>query len=287
MLTAASGGGWAWRFTAMASPCEILFDTEDAALARTLGERGEAEARRIERKFSRYRTDSVTHRINTAEGRELIVDEETARLIDFGAQLHTLSEGRFDLSSGVLRQVWHFDGGTRWPEPSAVAALMSRVGWQRVHWQAPRLRMPPGMALDFGGIGKEYAVDRVVQQLAEAAPELPVLVNFGGDLACHRPRRDGSPWRVGILESDTQIKLGRGAVATSGDAYRYLVHQGRRYGHLLDARTGYPVAEAPRAVTVAAATCSQAGALASLALLFGAEAEAFLATQGADYHVRR
>ncbi|MES0874645.1 FAD:protein FMN transferase [Sinimarinibacterium thermocellulolyticum] len=284
MLSRLDEGGYAFRFQAMASPCEVLIDCDDAALAARLGAIAQAEARRIETKWSRYRSDNLVHAINTADGAAIEVDEETARLIDYGAHLYRLSEARFDLTSGVLRRLWRFDGTERWVDADAVAAVLARVGWQRVRWDGRRLQMEPQMEIDFGGIGKEYAVDRSLALLAAAAA-VPVLVNYGGDLAASGARRDGRPWQVGILDSDVRIQLRQGAVATSGSAYRYLTHAGRRYGHLLDARSGYPVADAPRAITVAAPTCSAAGALSSLALLHGADACRFLESQGADYHV--
>ena len=73
-----------------------------------------------------------------------------------------MSGGLFDISSGVLREVWRFDGSDRVPDAAAVARVAARVGWQRVVWQRPWLTLPPGMALDLGGLGKEYAADRVL-----------------------------------------------------------------------------------------------------------------------------
>jgi thiamine biosynthesis lipoprotein len=284
MLARLDDGSHAWRFQAMASPCEILLDTDDADLAARLGTIAEAEARRIEIKWSRYRPDNLVHAINTANGAAIEVDDETARLIDYGQHLYQFSEGRFDLTSGVLRRLWRFDGSECWADPEAVSTVLQRVGWSRVHWSDRTIRMQPGMEIDFGGIGKEYAVDRTLV-LLQAATTVPVLVNFGGDLAASGGRRDGASWQVGILDSSARIQLHHGGIATSGSAYRHLWHQGRRYGHLLDARNGYPVADAPQAVTVAAPTCSAAGALSSLALLHGADARRFLESQGADYHV--
>lgn len=284
MLAHLDDGSHAWRFRAMASPCEILFDTGDAALAARLGALAQAEAQRIEAKWSRYRSDNLVHAINTAGGAAVEVDEETARLIDYGEHLHRFSEGRFDLTSGVLRRLWRFDGSECWADADAVAAVLVRVGWSRVEWNGRAIRLQPDMEIDFGGIGKEYAVDRSLTLLRDAT-DAPLLVNYGGDLAASGPRRDGTEWQVGILDSTTRIRLRSGAVATSGSAYRHLWHAGRRYGHLLDARSGYPVADAPQAVTVAAPTCSAAGALSSLALLHGAGARGFLELQGADYHV--
>lgn len=285
-LEADADGLWRVRFRAMASPCEVLIDGTDRPTAERLAVLASDEAWRIERKWSRYRDDALPALLRAAAGRPLEIDPETARLIDFGADLHRRSEGGFDLSSGVLGSLWHFDGGSRWPEAHAVQALLAHVGWSRAAWDGQRLQLPAGMSLDFGGIGKEYAVDRSLLRLASET-DAALLVNYGGDLAANRPRRDGQPWQVGILESERTLRLWQGGVATSGSAFRYLCHNGRRYSHILDARSGYPVPDAPYAVTVAAPSCSAAGALSTLAMLAGAGAETFLNMQGADYHVLR
>jgi thiamine biosynthesis lipoprotein len=278
-------------FEAMGSPCEILVETASDETARRLGALAAAEAWRIEHKFSRYLADNVIDRINSAQGRPVEVDDETASLIEFSSTLHELSDGRFDITSGVLREVWIFDGSDRVPSDEAVAAVMQRVGWHRIEWRAPVLTLQRGMEIDFGGIGKEYAVDRVAAQIREAS-QLGVLVNFGGDLAVTRPRGDGGSWKVGIESvtasgAETMIELRAGALATSGDARRFLLKDGIRYGHILDPTTGRPVIDAPRSVTVAADTCTQAGMLSTMAMLEGAGAEKFLGDEGIRYWCRR
>ena len=270
---------------AMASPCEVLCQCEDERLARTMTQHAAQEAWRIEEKYSRYRVDGVIHAINNAQGSAVVLDAETVRLIDYGAQLWQLSEGRFDLTSGVLRRAWRFDPGSRPPTREQVAAILTGVGWSRVQWTPPSLRMPVGMELDLGGIGKEYAVDRAVE-LLDAWREVPALVNFGGDLRTSGPAPATGSWKVGIesVAADGQaarvVELTSGALATSGDTRRHVVIDGVRHGHILDARTGWPPSGAPRTVTVAAATCSLAGTYSTLAMLQGAEAEVFLQAEG-------
>ncbi|HET8697984.1 MAG TPA: FAD:protein FMN transferase [Gammaproteobacteria bacterium] len=268
----------------MASPCEVHVAGASRDVAARVLDAVAAEALRIERKWSRYRTDNVVHEINTAEGRAVQVDEETARLIDYAAQLFELSDGRFDITSGVLRKAWRFDGSDRVPSRAAVDALLAKVGWRRVRWRRPEIALEPGMQIDFGGIGKEYAADRAAA-LASALWDR-CLVNFGGDLRATGPSAGGRPWRVGIealadpAHAAKEIDLAQGALATSGDARRFLLKDGKRLGHILDPRTGWPVQGAPRSVTVAASTCTEAGMLATFALLHGADAEAFLDAQG-------
>jgi thiamine biosynthesis lipoprotein len=276
----------------MASPCELLIETADAALARRLLEHADAEAQRIDRKYSRYRDDSLIHTINTSGGKPVTVDAETARLLDYGEALWKLSEGRFDLTSGVLRQAWNFDEGPVRADPAKIPALLERIGWQRVTWRSPVLTLPAGMEIDFGGIGKEYAVD-LAADFAASQTDCAVLVNFGGDLRCTgRPPKSGA-WRVGIEsveaagEAARLVELTSGALATSGDAKRHVEIDGKRYGHIFDARTGWPTPGTPRSITVAAATCSQAGSYSTLAMLQGEGAEAFLAAEGVRHWILR
>jgi FAD:protein FMN transferase len=275
---------WVARFRAMASPCEVLIDTTDPALARHLGALAQAEALRVERKFSRYRADNIVHRINQSNGAAITVDDETAALLDYADACWRLSEGRFDITSGILRRAWRFDGGDRVPAPEAVEALLTHIGWGKLIWTRPHLRLRPGMEIDFGGIGKEYAVDLTVRQL-HAQDRPSALVNYGGDLAATGPRADGRGWIVGVEDPEhravarASFELKHGGLATSGDTRRFVLHGGRRYGHILDPRDGWPVKDAPRSVTVAANSCTEAGLLATLAMLNGAQAEHFLENQ--------
>jgi thiamine biosynthesis lipoprotein len=285
-------GHFRGRFRAMASDCELLLEAEDAAVAFAVLRLVTDEARRIERKYSRYRADNILHRINSADGAPVEVDEETAGLLDYAAQCHRLSGGRFDITSGVLRRAWRFDGSDRLPAPAEIAPLLARVGWDRVEWRRPRLRLLPGMEIDLGGIGKEYAVDRAAA-LARARGMVSFVINFGGDLHVGGPRRSGAPWNIGVEDPDAagpaalaQLKVRKGGVATSGDARRFLLKDGRRYGHILDPRTGWPVEGAPRSVTVVGPTCLEAGMLATFAILHGAAARAFLENQGVVFLIR-
>ena len=275
------------KFTAMGSSCEVLLPlmSEHAALA--VGEVAAQEAWRVEKKYSRYRDDSVTAWIHENRGRVIEVDPETASLIDFASQCFDLSEGLFDITSGVLRHAWRFDGSDRIPEAAVIERLLPLVGFAKLQWQSPRLLLPAGMELDFGGIGKEYAVDRAYELLA-ARDWTPFLINFGGDLRANRPASHG-PWQVGIERPDTDqeatmlLDLEYGALATSGDSHRYLLKDGIRYGHILNPLTGWPVPDSPRSITVAASSCTEAGLLSTVAMLRGVGAQAYLEEQGVRY----
>jgi thiamine biosynthesis lipoprotein len=289
--TAKTGGVHKHRFTAMGAPCEVQIETRDAKLAAHLARIGEVEARRIEAKYTRYKPTGVVWVINNAGGKPVELDEETAGLIDYAGQVHALSEGRFDVTSGVLRRVWTFDGSDRIPDAAQIAELMPLIGWGKLIWDRPLLTVPQGMEIDLGGICKEYAVDRAAMAIMEQS-DCPVLVNFGGDLRTTRAKT-GTRWAVAIESLDPAkasgglLHIDQGAIATSGDAKRFLLRAGKRYSHILDPRTGWPVENPPRSVTVAARTCVQAGTLSTLAMLLGPGAEDFLKAENAEAWVLR
>jgi thiamine biosynthesis lipoprotein len=276
-------------FLAMGSPCELLIESDDQAVAGRLVQAAADEAWRIEDKFSRYLPGNIIDRINRSNGIPIQVDDETANLLDFAATLTDMSEGRFDISSGVLREAWKFDGSDNLPDRAIVASILERVGWHKLEWSRPCLTLKPEMQIDLGGIGKEYAVDKAAAILA-GITTIPCLVNFGGDIFATGVSADRQGWQVGIEAPGSDgriankvIRLKNGGLATSGDARRFLRKDGVRYGHILNPKTGWPVTDAPRSITVAADTCTQAGMLATLAMLQGQNSEAFLREQGCQF----
>jgi thiamine biosynthesis lipoprotein len=197
----------------------------------------------------------------------------------------------FDITSGVLRRIWKFDGSDRVPSEAEVHEALQHVGWHRVTWEDSTLTLPEGMEIDLGGVGKEYAVDRTAWLLAAQTRD-PFLVNLGGDLFASGWRRDGRPWGVGVDDPERtgkaaayRIEFARGGVATSGDARRFVRWKGKRLGHILDPKTGWPVEDAPHSVTVLGGTCLEAGSLATLAYLQGPNAREFLEQQGVEFRI--
>lgn len=281
-----------FEFTAMASPCEIAIEGRDETAMRAAADAAIAEVRRIEDKFSRYRPGSIVSRINAAAGRQPVeIDAETSALLDFADELWRLSEGAFDATSGVLRRAWDFRQAVV-PSPAEVQACLALVGWHAVERSSDAVRLArPGMELDFGGFGKEYAADRAAAVLL-AHGMRHALVNLGGDIHVPGPREDGAPWQIAIDRPRpgeegplATLPLLRGGLATSGDGERFIERDGQRYGHVLDARTGWPVGHW-QSVSVAAPTTTAAGALTTLAMLrpdgagwLAGQAERFLAVR--------
>lgn len=264
---------YAHAFRAMACDNQLQLYAESQAQAERAAQAAEAEVRRIEQRYSRYRDDSVLSQINRSAGvRPVAVDAETAALLDYAAACHEHSDGLFDVTSGVLRRAWDFKAG-RLPRQADIDAILPMVGWGKLQWRRPELHLPiAGMELDFGGVGKEYAADRAAAVCREHGI-VAGLVNLGGDIHVLGPQADGSPWLVGIRQprSDgmlTAIPMLQGALATSGDYERYFELDGRRFCHILNPFTGWP-AQGMQSVSVLADSCLVAGSASTIAMLKG------------------
>jgi thiamine biosynthesis lipoprotein len=291
-----------WRtlrfdFRAMASPCSIQLDGQDERTMRQAAAEAITEVQRIEHKYSRYREDSIVSRINqSAGGAAVDVDAETADLLGFAHSLWLMSDGLFDITSGVLRKAWDFRAA-RLPETAVLQAVLARVGWDKVERSGSAVRLAlPGMELDFGGFGKEYAADRAAAVLHSHGMH-HALVNLGGDLHALGARalpelQDNTAWQIEIQHPrpDTAsgksslavLALQQGGLATSGDYERFFIQDGRRYCHVLNPHTGQPVTHW-QSVSVLATNTTTAGALTTIAMLKEAHGLDWLSAQGARY----
>lgn len=273
-------------FRAMGTPCDIQLYAKTQAQARRVADLAVADVRRLEALYSRYREDSLLSAINrvAATGGSITVDEETAGLLNYAATCHYESGELFDITSGILRQAWRFDSG-RLPEAGQIESLLVKVGWHKLRWNPPELEFPiPGMELDFGGVVKEYAVDRAAALCWQAGVRHGI-VNLGGDIKIIGPRADGSPWRIGIRhprDADAILKtllLRGGALTSSGDYERCMVLDGVRYGHVLNPKTGWPVRRLA-SVSVLGDFCVVAGSASTIAMLKEDQGPAWLESMG-------
>ena len=256
----------------MGCPCELRFHAGPAeAFARAV-DRCVGEIRRFERKYSGYLPDSLASAINRAAGRKAVaIDPETAAILRYAAVCHEQSNGVFDITAGAFRRVWQ---PTRKSLPTRyeLEACIAKVGWDKVRYSDRQVFLPlPGMELDFGGVIKEYAADAAAA-VARRAGIRHGLVNLGGDICIVGPQPDGDPWPIGIVHPGrtesaiATLPLSEGALTTSGSYERFVEIEGRRYSHLIDPRTGWPV-EGLSSVTVVADQTIVAGSIASIAAL--------------------
>lgn len=273
----------------MASECRLLLYASNSMIATEVAEQVMQEVYRIEARYSRYLSHSVLSDINqhAALGTSLSVDVETAALLDFAFAAFHISGGLFDITSGVLRHVWDFNGSTL-PSANDINQLLPIIGMDKLVWSNPTLSFSSsGMNLDFGGIGKEYAVDRAAD-ICLSAGIYHGLIDFGGDVRVLGGHPDGSAWRIAIRHprhSESallHVNLAQGALATSGDYERYIDVDDQRYCHILNPKTGWS-ASGLRSVSVATDRCLLAGALSTTAMLKGASAMAWLDGLGVAY----
>lgn len=263
----------------MGSPCEIQLYCNDQQQSQKIADQVIGDVYRLEQRYSRYKTDSVLSEINrhAAHGKSIEVDPETASLLNYAVTCYEQSDGLFDITSGVLRKAWKFNQDTpTLANPKYIEKALKNIGWDKVKWANSKLSFTrAGMELDFGGIVKEYATDRA----ASIAMQLGVkhgLINLGGDIKVIGSHPDGSAWQVGIQhpkkEDDIVSAIGLigGGMATSGDYQRCVLIDGKRYGHILNPKTGWPV-QYFSSVTVVSEFCVLAGSASTIAMLKEAE----------------
>lgn len=231
----------------------------------------------FEAKYSRYRPDSIVSRINQAAGREWVaVDQDTEQLLALCDTLVAMTRGVLDPTALPLMRLWDYKAPQpKVPSDAAIADARALVGWHKVQRAPGRVFLPEaGMALDFGGFGKEYAVD-MVAQLAVARGIAAALVDFGHDLKAIGTPPGRIAWHVGLENPrlpgaiDGSIGVTNRGVASSGDYLRCFEIGGKRYGHIIDPRTGWPVANGCQQVTIVAPSCLQAGVLSTTAFVLG------------------
>lgn len=278
-----------FSFNAMACRNELSLYCQNEKVAHKIADQAIAMVNTLEQRYSRYRSDSILSQINASAGQAdgMSVDAETSALLNYAQTCYQQSDGLFDVTSGVLRQLWDFKKNIV-PRQQDIEDIQQMIGWNRLNWLPPRITLPiPGMELDFGGIVKEYAADSCAN-LCRSLGVKSGIVNMGGDIHVIGPHPDGCPWVIGIQDPRnsenvlTSIELRQGGLASSGDYQRCMVVDDKRYSHILNPETGWPV-EGLRAVSVIAPHCLIAGSTSTIAMLKGQAGKQWLDTTGMPY----
>ncbi|MEQ3634394.1 FAD:protein FMN transferase [Thalassolituus sp.] len=272
----------------MASPCEVMLPYIDSNKddVQRVAQATEEEVRRIETKYSRFRPDSILSKINSSDGQKTTIDAETHYLLNYASVAFELSDGLFDITAGVLSKLWDFRNSII-PSPETIRTNLAYVGFQHIRFNSNSIILPAGMSLDFGGIGKEYAVD-CAAAICKSAGITHGIVDLGGDLHVIGPQPDNRPWKVGVRNprapenAIAELAITQGGLSTSGDYERYFEHSGKRYCHLLLPKTGMPVSYWA-SVSVVAPSCLLAGTLSTIAMLKQSDARIWLDEQEIQY----
>jgi thiamine biosynthesis lipoprotein len=265
------------EFRALGTACSIQFRHRDDRTALQFAADALGWLGAFEAKFSRFRETSLVSKINAAAGREWVrTDAEMERMLDLAEGLHNLTDGILDASMLPLMRVWDWKKvHTVLPSDDEIAAARDRTGWRKVQRRPGAVFLPrEGMGLDFGGFGKEFAVDRLARLAVERGIR-DVLIDLGRDIYALGGNGIHPFWHVGIEDARHPgicrggLALSNRAVSASGDHARCFVHNGKRYGHILDPRTGWPVANGVRGVNVIAQSCMEAGVYSTAICILG------------------
>ncbi len=262
-----------FKFHAMGGPAQVRFYANSRSIAQKWADGAIAEINRLEQKYSRYRADSVASEINAKAHQGIELDEETTLLLNYANQLFDQSDRLFDITSGILRQVWDFKSGVL-PQQKQINAILPLIGWQKVTWNPPFLQFPvANMQIDFGGYVKEYAADAAAKICRQMGAESG-LVDLAGDISIVGSTPDNKGWPIGISNPKnpatalSRLNLRAGGLASSGDYERSIVVSGKRYSHILNPLSGWPV-DTFAGVSVVADACLLAGSLSTVAMLKG------------------
>ena len=240
-----------------------------------------AEMAHIEELMSEWKPGSELSALNRAAGGPpMPISPELAEVLARSKQIAEATHGTFDPTFHGVGQLWHFTPGSKPPSPEAIREKLPLVDWRAidVDRQAGTARLEKaGMMIGLGAIAKGYAVDRASKVLRERGFANHV-VEAGGDTYASGTK-GGRPWMVGVQNPEGRGALGvlptsNRAVVTSGDYQRYFEYQGKRYAHILDPKTGWPIEQArsPKSVTLLARDATDADAYCTAVTVMGAEA---------------
>jgi FAD:protein FMN transferase len=226
---------------------------------------------RLEAQLTVYRDTSEVSRINQqAHETEVVVEPRLFALLQLAQQIARDTGGAYDMTSGPLSKVWGFYRRQgRMPGDEEVAEALPRVGYQKILLDEAQRTIRfavAGMELNLGGIGKGHALDRMRELLVKDDVEHFLLHGGNSSVMAHGSRAGMSGWTVGLAhplksgERLAEFRLHNQALGTSGSGTQYFHHQGKRYGHIIDPRSGRP-AGAVLSSTVIAPTAAEADAL--------------------------
>jgi thiamine biosynthesis lipoprotein len=243
----------------------------------------EKEFRRLEDLMSNWREGSDIQKLNAGAGEHPVpVSPEIRELFRTASQISEWTNGKFDVTFGVMSGLWKFDYQNEddtIPDPGEVARRRKFINYRDLKLDEAKgtaFLIRKGMVANLGGIGKGYAVDRA-RTILEAAGFRNFMIQFGGDMYVAGNAGD-RPWRLGIQDPRgtdnhifASIELSDSTFSTSGDYERFFIKDGRRYHHIIDPATGEPSVGC-RSVTIIAKSATIADGLSTGVFIMGPEA---------------
>lgn len=280
--------------TLMGSPFEITVVAPNEDIGYINIQEAVDEVRRIERMISSWDPESETSLINENAGVQPVrVSQELFYLLERSVQISEITEGAFDLTYGALDGIWRFDGSMgKLPTPEKIRAAVSHVGYAKIQLNRDERTVflpEKGMKIAFGAIGKGYAVDKA-KELLISKQVSSGFINATGDVTAWGTKANGEKWLLGVANPlgknrmFTWVPIIESSASVSGKFDKVVTFNGKRYSHLIDPRTGYPVTEIIR-VIVFGKSAELCDALATAIHVLGKEEGLALINQLGDTEV--
>lgn len=267
------------RFRALGTQCEVQFRTEEVTAAKEYRAGVLSWLQGFENTWSRFKHQSLLSKINALAGKEAVaLTEEQEAILRLCDRTYKGTEGLIEPTSLPLTLLWDQSAAQNViPSDQQINEALKLVQWGAVQWGDGQVYLPEkGMALELGGFGKEYAVD-VLIALADRYEIDDVLVDLGRDLATKGQPPHGPYWVVGVEDARQEdapalrLAFANKALATSGNGRRYRLIGGKRFGHIIDPRSGHPVENEVLTATCLASDCLTAGWFSTSACILGVE----------------
>lgn len=270
---------FSWKTRLMGSDFEFLLVAEDEAAGKSWLDDCVAEVQRLENLLTEFRPNSETSKINEAAGKEWTqVSTEVFNLLTRCKQISELTQGAFDITGVVLRNLYNFKGEYfTLPNPDSIQQTIKLVGYEHIEIRKPnQVKLAKtGMRIGFGAIGKGLAAESV-KRIMQARGAKAGAINASGDLCVWGQRPDGLPWKIGIAKPDNPeemlcwLNLNNSSIATSGNYIQFFDHLGKRYSHNLDPKTGLPVT-GTKSVSIISPSAELSDALATAVFVLGVD----------------
>ena len=267
-------------FIKMGSAFDLTLVAKNQEEADQFFEQAIAEIDRIERLISSWDQASETTQVNQMAGIEPVkVSKELFDLVFRAKAIAQLTNGAFDPTYASVDKIWTFDGRSiGQPKAEIISASVAKIGYEKIELDPleSSLYLPlKGMKIGFGAIGKGYAADRVKSLLKKQGVSAGI-VNASGDMSAWGVQPNGKPWQVGLVNPKNKDKIfawfpvNDQAVVTSGDYEKYVLINGKRYGHIINPKTGFP-SQGVISCTVFAPKAELADALSTALFVMGIE----------------
>lgn len=245
----------------------------------------------MERDLLSWRLEtSEIYRINETAGSPegVVVSERLSPILSECLALSEKSDGAFDITIGGVTRLWNLDvwaasenqDAFEVPEEAAIRAALENCGSGKLHWEEEKslLYLPEKMSLDLGAVGKEIALDGLLEKLQANKKVGGAVISVGGSVLVYGEKPDGSSFRIGIVNPfqpseylGTLELKGEWCVSTSGDYERYVEKDGKRYHHIINPDTGYPAESGLCSVTVLSGSGFLSDALSTACFVLGSE----------------